>query len=92
MLPNLIFIGAIILVFYLFMIRPQQKKLKDQKKFREELKKGMMVVTIGGLHGKLIHLHTDTVTLEIDKGVVVTVERSAISVEATSRLNQTVSE
>ena len=48
---NIIFIGAIIIVFYFFMVRPQQKKVRDQKKFRESLQKGSQVVTIGGLHG-----------------------------------------
>jgi preprotein translocase subunit YajC len=44
-------IAAIIVVFYFFMIRPQQKKAKDQKKFGEEIKRGDYVITIGGAHG-----------------------------------------
>jgi preprotein translocase subunit YajC len=44
--------GSIILIMYFFMIRPQQKKQKETKKFIEEIKKGDDVVTIGGLHGK----------------------------------------
>ena len=40
-------------VFYLFMIRPQMKKTKEEKKFREELKKGDKVVTIGGIHANI---------------------------------------
>jgi hypothetical protein len=47
-----IMIGGFIIIFYFFMIRPQQKKQKDQKKFIEETKKGDMVVTLGGIHGK----------------------------------------
>ncbi|MDX5346376.1 MAG: preprotein translocase subunit YajC [Hymenobacteraceae bacterium] len=85
---NLIFIGAIILVFYLFMIRPQQKKMRDQKQFREDLKKGMMIVTIGGLHGKLVAIHAETIELEVDRNLVLTVEKSAVSMEATNRINQ----
>lgn len=88
MLPQLLMFGAIILVFYFFMIRPQQKKAKDQKKFREELTKGMHVVTIGGLHGKLVELEEATVTVEVDRGVRLTFDRSAISPEATARMNQ----
>jgi len=88
MLPQLLMFGAIILVFYFFMIRPQQKKAKDQKKFREELTKGMYVVTIGGLHGKLVDLADDTVTIEVDRGVRLTFDRSAISPEATARVKQ----
>lgn len=78
--------GAIILVFYFFMIRPQQKKAKDQKKFREELTKGMQVVTIGGLHGRLTAVNDDTVEIEVDKGVRLVFEKSAISLEATAKV------
>lgn len=87
-LPQLLMFGAIILVFYFFMIRPQQKKVRDQKKFRDELTKGMNIVTIGGLHGKLIGLDDDTITVEVDKGVRLTFDKSAVSMEATARVNQ----
>ncbi|EJF10508.1 preprotein translocase subunit YajC [Pontibacter sp. HSC-14F20] len=86
MLPQLLMFGAIILVFYFFMIRPQQKKAKDQKKFREELTKGMQVVTIGGLHGRLTAVNDDTVEIEVDKGVRLVFEKSAISLEATAKV------
>lgn len=86
MLPQLLMFGAIILVFYFFMIRPQQKKAKDQKKFREELTKGMQVVTIGGLHGRLTAVNDNTVEIEVDKGVRLVFEKSAISLEATTKV------
>ncbi|WP_018476471.1 preprotein translocase subunit YajC [Pontibacter roseus] len=86
MLPQLLMFGAIILVFYFFMIRPQQKKAKDQKKFREELTKGMQVVTIGGLHGRLTAVNEDTVEIEVDKGIRLVFDKSAISLEATSKV------
>jgi preprotein translocase subunit YajC len=86
MLPQLLMFGAIILVFYFFMIRPQQKKAKDQKKFREELTKGMQVVTIGGLHGRLTAVNEDTVEIEVDKGIRLTFDKSAISLEATAKV------
>jgi len=86
MLPQLLMFGAIILVFYFFMIRPQQKKMRDQKKFREQLTKGMMVVTIGGLHGKLLAVEDDTVIIEVDKGIRLTFDKSAISMEATAKV------
>ncbi|RAU84172.1 preprotein translocase subunit YajC [Pontibacter arcticus] len=85
-LPQVLMFGAIILVFYFFMIRPQQKKASDQKKFRDELTKGMNVVTIGGLHGKLVAIEDATVTIEVDKGIRLTFDKSAISVEATSKV------
>lgn len=84
---NFLFIGLIILVFYFFMVRPQQKKAKDQKKFREELKRGMSVVTIGGLHGRLLSIDDDTVWIEVDKGLKLKFDKTAIAVEATSRVN-----
>lgn len=88
MLPQLLMFGAIILVFYFFMIRPQQKKVRDQKKFREELTKGMSIITIGGMHGKLIAIDEDTVTLEVDKGVRLTFDKTSVSMEATLRLQK----
>ncbi|WP_345156234.1 preprotein translocase subunit YajC [Pontibacter saemangeumensis] len=88
MLPQLLMFGAIILVFYFFMIRPQQKKVSDQKKFREELTKGMSVVTIGGMHGKLIAIDDDTVTLEVDKGVRLTFDKTSVSMEATMKVQK----
>lgn len=74
---------AIIGVFYFFMIRPQQKKQKDQKGFVENLKKGDSVVTIGGLHGRVISVESTTVTLEVDRGVKMTFEKTSISRDAT---------
>ena len=81
-----ILIGGILLVFYFFMIRPQQKRQKDQRTFLDKLKKGEQVITIGGIHGKIYDVADDTVTLEIDsKGAKITVSRSAISVDSTKR-------
>ena len=88
MLPQLLMFGAIILVFYFFMIRPQQKKAGDQKKFREELTKGMDVVTIGGLHGRIIAMDSETVTLEVDRGVRLTFDKASVSMEATMRIQK----
>lgn len=74
--------GAMILVFYFFMIRPQQKKQKEQKKFGEEIKKGDYVVTIGGAHGHVAELEGDTFVLEVEKGLI-RFNKNAISLEAT---------
>lgn len=70
---------GIIGVFYFFMIRPQQKKQKEQKELLNNLKKGDQVVTIGGIHARIYTVEEATVTLELDKGVKLTVEKSAIS-------------
>lgn len=75
--------GGIILVFYFFMIRPQQKKAKDAKKFTEEIKKGDLVVTIGGAHGYVAEMEGDTFILEVEKGGRIRFNKSAISLEAT---------
>ncbi|MCH7413309.1 preprotein translocase subunit YajC [Belliella sp. R4-6] len=81
--------GSIILIMYFFMIRPQQKKQKDAKNFLEEIKKGDNVVTIGGIHGKIYSIDGDTITLDLDKGFKIKVEKSAISLDFTKRANGT---
>jgi preprotein translocase subunit YajC len=70
---------GIIGVFYFFMIRPQQKKQKEQKQLLESLKKGENVVTIGGLHGTIHSVDETTVVLDTDKGVKLTFDKSAIA-------------
>ncbi|GAB3896580.1 preprotein translocase subunit YajC [Spirosoma agri] len=85
MLYNVLLWVGIIGVFYFFMIRPQQKKQKDQKNFVDNLKKGDSVVTIGGLHGRISSVDGTTVTLEVDRGVKMTFEKSSISREATAK-------
>lgn len=77
--------GSIILIMYFFMIRPQQKKQKESKKFIEEIKKGDEVVTIGGLHGKVSSVEGDVVMMELDRGLKVKVEKSAISLDFTKK-------
>ena len=81
-LSSLILFGGVALVFYFFMIRPQQKKQKEQKKFIEEIKRGDQVVTVGGVHGKVLSTDETTVVLEVDKGVKITFQKSAISLDA----------
>lgn len=81
MVYNVLLWVAIIGVFYFFMIRPQQKKQKDQKNFVESLKKGDSVVTVGGLHGRVASVDGPTVTLEVDRGVKMTFEKSSIARE-----------
>ena len=78
----------IIVVFYFFFIRPQMKKSKEQKKFRENLKKGDKVITIGGLHGKIYEIDGLTLMLEVDRGMRLKFDRSAISLEATRKQQQ----
>lgn len=70
---------GIILVMYFFMIRPQQQKAKKLKKLRESLKKGSSIITAGGIHGKIVEVQETTVTLDIDRGTKLTIEKSSIS-------------
>ncbi|GAB2477743.1 MAG: preprotein translocase subunit YajC [Cytophagales bacterium] len=81
--------GSIILIMYFFMIRPQQKKQKETKKFIEEIKKGDEVVTIGGIHGKVSSVEGDVVYIELDRGLKVKVEKSAISLDFSKKTAST---
>lgn len=78
----------IVVVFYLFFIRPQMKKSKEQRKFRENLKKGDKVVTIGGMHGKIVEVKETTVVIEVDGQQKLTFEKSAIAAEGTTQLGE----
>lgn len=82
---QIIFFVGIALVFYFFMIRPQQKKQKEQKKFVENLKRGDNIITIGGLHGKVLSVTDTTVVVEADKGCKLTFSKSAVSSEASKQ-------
>ncbi len=82
---QILFFVAIAAIFYFFMIRPQQKKQKDQKKFIQEVKKGDQVVTIGGIHGKVISVNDMTIILEVDRGARITFEKSSVSLEASKK-------
>jgi preprotein translocase subunit YajC len=75
---------AIIVVFYFFMIRPQLKKSKDQKKFRENIKVGDKVVTIGGIHAKISEIQDTTFIITVEGGVKLKIEKSAVSMDSTT--------
>lgn len=74
--------GLILAVFYFLLIRPQQKRAKEHQALVDGLKKNDRVVTTGGLHGRIIEVHTDHVALEIAPKVVVQHERSQITAVA----------
>ena len=84
-----IFLGLMIVVFWLFFIRPQAKKAKLQKSFIENLQKGDKVVTIAGIHGTINKMNDDgTINLEINPGSYLKIEKSSISLEMTTQLNK----
>lgn len=73
--------GLIILlfvVFYFFMIRPQQKKQKEIRKFREALTVGDKIITAGGIHGKVRGVKENTFVVEIADGVKITIDKGSV--------------
>ena len=77
----LIFFVLVFGVFWFFMIRPQVKKQKQERKFREELKKGDKVITSGGLYGKVVDVSEKTVKLDVGSSIVLKFDKSGISAE-----------
>ncbi len=75
---QLVMLVLILGVFYFFMIRPQMKRQKELKKFRENLTVGDKVVTIGGIHGKILEVNDTNILLSCD-GAKIRVEKSAVS-------------
>lgn len=82
---NLVMILLIFVIFYFFMIRPQMKKSKLERDFRNTIKKGDKIVTIGGIHGRVLDIENNTLMVEIDSNVKVRLEKTAVSVEATKQ-------
>jgi preprotein translocase subunit YajC len=84
-----ILMGMMIVVFYFFMIRPQAKKAKEQKKFINDLQKGDKIVTIAGIHGTINKVNEDgTLSLEVSPGSYLKIEKSALSMEWTVNINK----
>lgn len=86
---SLILLGGMILVFWLFMIRPQAKKAKMAKQFQENMNKGDKIVTIAGIHGVVNKINEDgTLTIETSPGSYLKIEKSAISMEWSQNINK----
>ena len=86
-LAQLFFPVAILAVFYFFLIRPEQNKKKKQGDFINNLKKGQRVVTVGGVHGKIVNIEKTIVTLDVDRGTKIQFDRSSVSLEMTNSKN-----
>lgn len=86
MASSLIFLVLIFVVFYFFFIRPQVKRQKDQKKFREGLAKGQKIITIGGIHGRIVEMQDTTCTIEVEGGVKLRIEKSAVAADSQDQL------
>ena len=86
---TLIMMGLMILVFWMFMIRPQAKKAKQQKEFVNNMQKGDKIVTIAGIHGTIYKVNDDgTLQLEVSPGSYLKIERSAVSLEWSNASNK----
>jgi len=84
-MSSLIMLGLMVLVFWFFMIRPQMKKQKELKKFRDGLAKGDHIVTIGGIHGKILEIADSTVLVQ-SEGTKIRLDKSAISQSSEDQL------
>lgn len=81
--------GLMLVVFYFFMIRPQTKKAKAAKQFRESLGKGTRIVTIGGIHGKIVDIKDETVTIEVEGGQRLKLDKTAVAMDSSQKLSET---
>ncbi|MCX6208565.1 MAG: preprotein translocase subunit YajC [Bacteroidetes bacterium] len=88
-IPTFLMIGGMILIFWLFMIRPQAKKAKQQKSYIDNLKKGDKIVTIAGIHATVYKINEDgTLQIEVNPGSYLKIEKSAISQEWSANVNK----
>ena len=84
-----IMLAGMVVIFYFFMIRPQQKKAKTQKEFISNMGKGDKIVTIAGIHGTINKVNEDgTIMLETSPGSYMKIEKSSISMEWTANINK----
>ena len=86
----LVYLVLFAFIFYFFMIRPQMRKAKTERQFRDTLQKGSKVVTIGGIHGRIVEVMDKAFMIEIDTNVKVKVEKTAIAADATKALDSNV--
>lgn len=68
----------VFVIFWFFMIRPQAKKQKELRKFREALKKGDQIVTTGGIYGKVTEIKDSVITIQVDKGTHLNVDKTCV--------------
>lgn len=77
-MQGIIMIVAIIAIFYFMMVRPQQKRQKEIKKFRESLAIGDQIVTAGGIHGKITGIKDDHFRVKIADGVEIKIDKGSV--------------
>ena len=85
---SLIMFGMIFAVMYFFMIRPQIKKQKKEREYRSALKQGDVVITIGGIYGKIIDVKEDAFVIEVHGGTKLKVAKTAVSMTGDAGIEQ----
>lgn len=85
---QMLLLVGMLAVFYIFMILPQSRKQKKQRKFIEDLKRGDQVVTTSGMHGKIVDIDDVIVVLEVDRGIKIRFERGSVSQENTEAVKK----
>ena len=88
-LSGIFMIVILIAIFYFMMIRPQQKKQKEIKKFREGLSKGDNVITAGGIYGKIKEIRQDSFLITVADGVCIRVDKGSIYASTADTANTT---
>ena len=78
----------IMVVFYFFLIRPQMKRQKELKTFRESLKKGDRIVTAGGIYGKINNISDNVITVDVGNNILLKVDKSSVLRDTTDVENQ----
>jgi preprotein translocase subunit YajC len=79
MVSTFVMFGAIFLIFYFMIIRPQQKRAKEREKLLSSIEKGDKVITSGGMHGTVAGVEEKTILLQVTENVKLKIERSAIA-------------
>jgi preprotein translocase subunit YajC len=85
---SLIFLLLIMVVFYFFLIRPQMKRQKELKNFRDALKKGDRIITAGGIYGKINNIAENVITIDVGNNVLLKVDKSAVLRDTSDVENQ----
>jgi len=85
---SLIPLLLIMVVFYFFLIRPQMKRQKDLKNFRESLKKGDRIITAGGIYGKITNIVENVITIDVGNNIQLKVDKSAVLRDTSDIQNQ----
>jgi preprotein translocase subunit YajC len=85
---SLIPLLLIMVVFYFFLIRPQMKRQKDLKNFRDSLKKGDRIITAGGIYGKINNISDHVITIDVGNNVLIKVDKSAVLRDTSDIENQ----